>query len=373
MATRIYHEACFASAQQSVGGPQGAPKKRPATWPTTCAFCHAPITKGSPITYVKGDAAPSTTEQPPVAPASAPEPAPIPAIPGDLGALLGALLSLPGRVQALESSKSSVDVDALVAQVLEQVEKPVTIEVRRAPDVEPVNVGVQHKEFPTLLQLLSIPGINVWLPGPAGSGKTSAAHKAADALGLKFSYIGAITDPYQLLGYNDANGKYVATPFYQAWREGGVFLFDDTDGSDPSALVALNAMLANGVAAFPCGMQERHPETRIVATANTWGHGATSDYVGRSKIDAATLDRFVFLAWDYDEVLERAMSGNERWAKRVQDVRSRVREQGIKVLVTPRATVFGARMLAAGMAQAQVEELCLRKGMTQEQWDKVRK
>jgi cobaltochelatase CobS len=41
----------------------------------------------------------------------------------------------------------------------------------------------------------------------------------------------------------------------------------------------------------------------IVATANTFGTGADRVYVGSLQIDGATLDRFAFLEWPYDEGL----------------------------------------------------------------------
>jgi cobaltochelatase CobS len=76
----------------------------------------------------------------------------------------------------------------------------------------------------------------------------------------------------------------------------------------PGALLAFNAALANGVAAFPDGSIKRHPETVIIAAANTWGFGGDANYIGRAKLDAAFLDRFVTLAWGYDEDLERTIA-----------------------------------------------------------------
>jgi cobaltochelatase CobS len=158
-----------------------------------------------------------------------------------------------------------------------------------------------------------------------------------------------LRDAFELLGYMDASGVYHTTPFRQAYEHGGVYLFDEVDGSDNAALLALNGALANGIAAFPNGMIERHPDCRIIATGNTWGLGATSDYVGRGKIDAAFLDRFgVRMSWDYDVALEVAISGNADFARRVQSARERARAAGLKVLITPRASIAGAALIAAG-------------------------
>ena len=88
-------------------------------------------------------------------------------------------------------------------------------------------------------------------------------------------------------------------------------------------------------------------------------------------MDAAFLDRFVYQDWPIDEALELATSGNPAWCKRVQDVRRKVTQHGIDVMVTPRATYYGASLLNAGIDQSEVELSTLRKGMTDEQWNKV--
>lgn len=171
------------------------------------------------------------------------------------------------------------------------------------------DMGVQHTHFEALLRAVSA-GLNIWLVGPAGSGKTSAAFAVAKALGLKpyAKSIGPQTTESALLGYYDANGNYVRTQLRDAYEHGGVFLLDEVD-SAPAGIVVANAVLANTHAAFPDRVVERHPDFRPIAGANTIGQGADRQYVGRQQIDAATLDRFVFLPWDSDPVLESNACG----------------------------------------------------------------
>lgn len=245
-------------------------------------------------------------------------------------------------------------------------------------DPLPSDTKRDHKYFAVLLAIMGARDLhecllNVWIAGPAGSGKTTAFKKAATVRGLKYAFCGALTQTYVLFGYKDANGTYHRTPFREIWEFGGAFLLDDFDASDPAVAVELNALLANGEAAFPDGMVPRHPDCFIGLSANTWGHGATSDYVGRAKQDGAFMDRFVRLPWDYDEDLERALAPEQpAWVKRVQEVRANVRAKGLKVLVTPRATVYGAALLNAGLPQADVERLTIAAPMTPEQWQSVR-
>jgi len=281
--------------------------------------------------------------------------------------------------QAHRSSESHLNA-SFIRQMIDNVvadKLPNQIVVRHEGNQEIKLEGLAHFKFASLLakcQARDKDGnrLNVWLTGPAGTGKTTAAKFVAKALGLEFRYTGAIDTQYALTGFVDAHGKIVSTEFRKAYVEGGTFLFDEVDGSSPNATLAFNAALANGHACFPDGNFERHKDCLIIAAANTWGLGATHDYVGRNKLDAAFLDRFVFQDWPIDEALERATSGNTAWFERVVSVRRKVTAMGLKgIMITPRATYFGAALLAAGVEQSEVEISTLRKGMTDEQWRMV--
>jgi cobaltochelatase CobS len=237
--------------------------------------------------------------------------------------------------------------------------------------------SLQHKNFDLLLTACKATDadghhLNVWLYGPAGTGKTTAARNVSKVLGLPFFFNSALDTGYKLTGFVDANGRIVRTPFREAWENGGVYLFDEVDGSAPSALIEFNAALANGAHSFPDKIVPRHPDCIIIAGANTAGLGGTSEYVGRAKQDAAFLDRFVLLDWPIDEALELAICPNKDWCKRVQAVRKTVQARGLKgVLVSPRASLYGASLLAAGMPQNIVERMTLQKSMTPDQWKQV--
>jgi hypothetical protein len=288
---------------------------------------------------------------------------------GALGPILEGLLG--GVIDARLASK----LDKAIQEIREAAGTSRKVEVKIGESGTYKDMGRQHKSFETLLKMVASGTeghpINVWLAGPSGSGKTHAAHAVADAMSLPFYYSGAVSDAYALLGYKDAHGNYVPTLCREAYENGGVFLFDEVDGSDPTATLALNAMLANGHAAFPDKLIRRHKDCRVIAAANTWGHGATREYVGRNKLDTAFLKRFAFMNWSYDEELERETCGNPTWAKRVQHVRKAVEKKGLRVLVTPRESYIGSQLLAAGLDQETVEAATIRSGMTDEQWAQV--
>jgi cobaltochelatase CobS len=258
--------------------------------------------------------------------------------------------------------------------------RPAYIEIKTGDTIKKVE-GRTHAKFKDVLTIIStkVQGrrLHAWLAGPSGSGKSYLAKQAADALGLAFYSTGAIQSKYDLIGFVSPTGNEATlrTPFRDAFEYGGVFSWDDCDASDPRAFVAFNEALSNGRFAFPDKCIEQHADFVAVASANTWGNGATSDYVGRNKIDGATLSRFVRVEVGYDEGLERDMVGKDHatWALYVQGIRKAVTALGVKVLVTPRATLQGAALLAAGMDRKQVEAMTVFAGLDSETENKLRK
>lgn len=240
------------------------------------------------------------------------------------------------------------------------------------PDGKKIPTGVQHKTFKTLLSVLQAK-LNAYLVGPAGSGKTTAAEQAANALGVKFYFTGAITSEYKLTGFIDAQGRVICPAFRKAYEYGGLFLFDEIDGSMPQAVLAFNAAIANGQMDFPDHTVKKHEDFYCVAAANTFGLGADQVYIGRNQLDGATLDRFCFIEWVYDEDLERSLSSNEKWTKHVQLVRSICGQLGVKKhVISPRASIEGSKLMAVGLKWEQAEDLKLWKGLEADTIKKIK-
>jgi cobaltochelatase CobS len=251
----------------------------------------------------------------------------------------------------------------------------------------------QHKHFPLLIAAVRA-GVPAMIHGEAGSGKSEASIQVSHLLDLDFHSLSLnpATSRTEFYGYKDASGNYHSTGFREVFEGGGVFLFDEMDNSHPSATTAINFALANGTNGgvnFPDGKVSLHKDARFIAAANTIGKGATAQYVGRSPIDAATRDRFVFIPWDIDEEFERSIVEPEyvandtidlteggvpqpgEWRETVVEYRRALGEVGIKQLCSPRSTIYGVKLAQAGVGMKWLKELCIYRGMPEHDREKV--
>jgi len=262
------------------------------------------------------------------------------------------------------AKKLQADLDKTETELMKLAESTRVIEIQTPKKVKKMT-GVQHNQFVNLLRTVNA-GQPVLLVGPAGTGKSYAAETIAEALSLSFHAIsvGSQTSKSDLQGYKDGNGNYHRTQFREAYENGGIFLLDEADAGNSNVLILLNAALSNGYMAFPDGMIKAHDDFRIIATANTYGYGASRQYVGRNQLDAATLDRFAVINWDIDDRVEANLAGNtedgKKWLRVVRAVRKKaVEELELRVVVSPRATQRGALLLGAGLTFEDVLQIAL--------------
>jgi MoxR-like ATPase len=184
-------------------------------------------------------------------------------------------------------------------------------------------------------------GNNVYLYGPAGSGKSHTAEQVAEALGIDFYGQTTIQFAHDVRGYGDAGGNFQDTPFFKAFAFGGLYFQDEYDRSNAEAAIVLNSALANGWYDFPIvGRVEAHPDFRFMAAGNTLMTGADEEYVTGQEIDASSRDRFAyFFEIDYSHEVEmRIAHGNDNIVSFVEDVRQAIKQTGIKHVVSYRAT-----------------------------------
>ena len=260
-------------------------------------------------------------------------------------------------------------IDAKIKETVDSVKKQLDELKRYTPTVvvgydgkKSEVKGLKHKQLNDLIKLVGADQ-NVMITGMAGTGKTHSAGQVAEALGLDFyaMSVGSQTSKADLLGYMDANGKYVRSLFREAYEKGGVYVMDEIDAGNSNVLIVLNSALSNGHCSFPDGMVSKNKNFRFIATANTYGNGADRTYVGRNQIDGATLDRFTNLDWNVDENLEEDMVSNfmagGAWVHTVRELRKDVKDKSIRAIISPRMSVKGSMALELGFTPTQAVEM----------------
>jgi cobaltochelatase CobS len=116
-------------------------------------------------------------------------------------------------------------------------------------------------------------------------------------------------------------------------------------------LLVANSSLANGSLALPnrtdAPVSTRHPDSVIIAAANTYGSGPDRQYVGRNQLDTAFLNRFTCttIAVDYDRELESSLTGDAHICARVWQIRDKVAELKLRRVVGTRDLLAIVRLV----------------------------
>ena len=186
--------------------------------------------------------------------------------------------------------------------------KTITIKIGEK-DENSMKDTVLHHEFETILSYIAN-GINVYMYGPAGTGKSTIGEKVAEALGRKFMPESALRDDIKITGYKDSNGVYHESTFYTAMKEGYLYMIDEIDNSHADVLTVINTAIAQKYFIFPNGELVRaHKDFMVIVAGNTTGDGGDGMYI-RNVIDAASSDRFIQIEINYDIEVEKAITNN---------------------------------------------------------------
>jgi hypothetical protein len=247
-------------------------------------------------------------------------------------------------------------------------------------NVKPIS-GLMHRQT-TQIATWANANVPVWAWGGAGAGKSHMFYQIAEMLDYtddmaRLVSVGPTTTATSLIGFCVAgNGDYKEGLLYQPFKDGWIVGLDEPACGDASVLAQLNAMIANDRYTFPNGETvKRHERFRMLCFDNTKGTGATAGYTARTRLDAATMDRFAVIELHYDEDLEYSLCTGEayanphlhwkagqvgehldlckQWVKWVQAVRAYV---GKSVLISPRASMLGVRAIRAGIPVSEVKE-----------------
>ena len=280
-------------------------------------------------------------------------------------------------------------IGAHVAETQKSIDALTRIIAESKPEVKHITLtggdvrkieGRTHFLFDKVLRVVDA-GLSPWITGSAGVGKTMLAEQIATALGLEYSpeSFCSQSSKAEVKGYKDGHGLYQSVDFRKRFEEGGVYLLDEIDAANPNILLTLNSALSNGWMMFPDGKVKRHEKFVAIASANTYGNGATAEYVGRQVIDGSTLNRFVKFDMPIDEIMEAGIvndlsvdaTGGRTWLDIVRKARANVASSGLKVIISPRDSYHGAKLLNAGFTFQECVPMTFGSGMKSEQYAKV--
>lgn len=248
---------------------------------------------------------------------------------------------------------------------------PRRIDLYKNGTVRQLPEEARHKAFDIGLQWLNI-GQHLYIVGPAGTGKTHLFKQWGQALGKKVWLVGQALSKYDISGFKGPTGEYFGTIVRDALEQGGLLCIDEGDMWAAAALGFLNAPLANGWCAFPDKTIEVHPDFQCIIAANTFGRGATQEYIGRNPLDAASIDRFAYIIVDYDEDLERNLYGNGPWTQYVQRVRKAIGELKLQHIVSMRATDRLNKAINASMDPGQALFSSIWRGLSSDTVAKIK-
>tara|TARA_R110000824_G_scaffold120382_3_gene275618 strand:- start:9050 stop:10159 length:1110 start_codon:yes stop_codon:yes gene_type:complete len=230
--------------------------------------------------------------------------------------------------------------------------------VVKTGDVEERIKGKAHEQLQAVLDVIAM-GELPMLVGPAGTGKTVLAKQVADILDLPFASIscsGGMTEA-KIFGRSVPNihtgdEKYNGTTYVDLYENGGVYLFDEFDAADDNMMCSLNQSFDNGYMSVPerktnpkC---DRHEDSQIICTANTYGTGADRQYVSRNQMDAATMDRFTIIEIGYDAEIEEQVCPDAELLERFRGYRKAIQDNGLERIVSYRTLRKAMKQRAIG-------------------------
>jgi MoxR-like ATPase len=295
-------------------------------------------------------------------------------------------------VSKIDSRMDAV-ADALrvsLMEVAQSVRKTVHVIQTPTGAVQTDGDEVFNDAFWEILELAEA-GENLFIPGPTGCGKTHMAEQVSRYVssldgkgkGRRFGMISGTAGVTEssIMGTSVPNlttgeNVFVGTEFIDLYENGGVFLVDEADAMDANVLLSINAAIANGYMPLPKRTAKpramKHPKFVILFAANTWGRGADRMYVGRNKMDAATLDRFIggTVPVDYCEAIERRLCPDAELFDTLMGWRKKIMEAWMQRILSTRFVSWAYRWKNKGIVYA-AKKFTRDQGWTREEMQKV--
>lgn len=254
----------------------------------------------------------------------------------------------PNRVEQKDLSKimeqKRKEQEELAQKLKEDHERRME-EKRQREEFEAKAITFETLEPEVRLETLIDCGFNnIWLVGPAGSGKSTMVRNVSNKLDVPYLCIscGIGTSAAEFVGYKYPSRE--ATKFSEFYTKPSIILIDEITALDAAVAQVLNAALANGEIETTTGLVHRHPECIIVATSNTFGTGANRQYVANNQLDASTIDRFVGATIEIDYSEEFESQYDDEVVDYVYDLRYCIKQNEMRRVASTRMIQAGQKL-----------------------------
>ena len=225
-----------------------------------------------------------------------------------------------------------------------QIEQEIEQKKKEEKIMKELGIRFSSSDTPSRLRRTIEAGIkNIWLCGPAGSGKSVMTRNLAKELNIPYLCIscGIGTSSTEFIGYKYPTRE--STKFAEYYSKPSIILLDEFTALDPAVAQICNAALANDEIETTTGTVYRDPNCIIIATSNTYGGGASRQYVANNQLDASTIDRFIggIIEVNYSEEFESQY--DKEVVEYVKDLRNIIKQYEFR-------RIASTRMIQAGCA-----------------------
>lgn len=239
-------------------------------------------------------------------------------------------------------------------------------------DLDPTGNTIKLSWFDRLSTDITL-GRTIAIRGPAGNGKSTGARYVLESKGYKVYHLDCTdsTTVDQLVGgivpVPDGKGgismEFKDGLFAKAFKDPkSAILLDEFDSLDPRVAICLQSALHRNSAGggkrkvSASDSTEGHFVSKgdcpVLVTMNTYGNGATREYVGRNAMDAASMDRFdsiIDTSYEFEKEIIGAKFGEEnakkyageiekviKWA---DTVRTKINEKSMRIVLSTRRLI----------------------------------
>lgn len=218
---------------------------------------------------------------------------------------------------------NKVGFDNLSDDVKSAIDATKRIEIQPAPDMPAVDAS-DISYIPDFLKIIDdiVLGHNVFLVGPAGSGKTYLAEKVAEKLNRMYVTINCsqYTSPTEIKGGPTIEG-YQEGGLIDCWENGKILILDELPKIDPNTAGLLNEALAKtkvkvGTSRAVIYNGKNEPKNKkegfgVIATGNVFPTAESASYTANTRQDLSLLDRFSGSVYyiGFNEELEKMTAG----------------------------------------------------------------